>query len=149
MRRLVLVGQAPARTSSAIAFGGDSGARLARLLGMSLADLLRAVDTTNLLPRWPGRSASGKGDSFPLAEARRAAAELAAKEDPSRAFLLAGTNVARAFGVSRLGFLRWGLLGGRRVAVIPHPSGVSRWWNDARNRARARAFLLREIGGRG
>lgn len=149
MRRLVLVGQAPSRTSSAIAFGGDSGARLARLLGMSLSDLLRVVDTTNLLPGWPGRSSSGKGDAFPMAAARRAAAELAAREDPSRAFLLAGMSVARAFGVARLGFLRWGLLGGRRVAVIPHPSGVSRWWNDGANRARARAFLAREIGGRG
>lgn len=141
------MGQAPARSAAGkVAFLGDSGRRLAKIAGVTLPELLDRVDTSNLLARWPGRLA--KGDAFPLAEARRAAAELAAKEDPSRAFLLAGSNVARAFGVSHLGFLRWGLLGGRRVAVIPHPSGVSRWWNDARNMARARAFLLREIGGR-
>lgn len=31
--------------------------------------------------------------------------------------------------------------------VLPHPSGVNRWWNDPANLEAARAFLLRALEG--
>jgi hypothetical protein len=54
--------------------------------------------------------------------------------------LLAGHRVAAAFGV-REGYLREFVLQGVPAAVVPHPSGVNRWWNDPANVARASAFL--------
>lgn len=84
----------------------------------------------NLLGAYPGRS--GKGDAFPAGEARLAAAALDAR---GALVVLLGLGVTRAFKVAAPWF-------GRRGAfvVAPHPSGVSRWWNEAGNRRRARRF---------
>lgn len=64
--------------------------------------------------------------------------------------LLAGKRVASAFGLDEeyladpVAFP----IGGRPVAVhvVPHPSGVNRWWNEPANRERARAFLAEDLG---
>jgi hypothetical protein len=146
--RIAIVGQAPGRTNgSRLAFDGPSGERLARLAGFARAvDLRRAARLTNLLVRWPGRG-NGKGDAFPIAEAREAAwgVRLAG------IVLLAGRGVARAFGLGGARYFEWAAIGAARVAVVPHPSGISHWWNDPRNRRRAGAFLrgvFGKIGGR-
>jgi len=54
--------------------------------------------------------------------------------------LLIGQGVARAFGV-QAGLLEWVEREGAWLAVVPHPSGVNRWWNELRNVERAAAFL--------
>jgi len=135
-----IVGQAPGRRGGP-PLRGPCGARLARLAGLSGVDeLARRHELANLLPRFPGKR--GKGDAFPPAEARRAAHGVRPKH---RDVLLLGRHVARAFGVDRP-FFEWWDLGRWRVAVVPHPSGVSRWWNDSANRARAAAFLREALG---
>lgn len=63
-----------------------------------------------------------------------------------RRVVLLGANVSRAFGVSfrKLSevVLSWHPVGeGLAAAVVPHPSGLNRWWNDPDNRVRARLFL--------
>lgn len=119
-------------------FAGRSGDRLADLLGAaSLRDLRDRYRLVNLLGYWPGPSPSGKGSAFPLDEARRAAETLPLADGS----LLCGRRVAQAYGLARVPFLEWIDARGRRVAVIPHPSGVSRWWNDPENVRRARIFL--------
>lgn len=142
------MGQAPSRASGPVAFDGRSGRRVAELCGAPELPF-RAV---NLVERWPGPSRGGKGDAFPMDQARRGAlrvARLIARERPARV-LLAGRRVAEAFGWRGAPLLAWAeaevLVGGRPVAevaaaVIPHPSGVSRWWNDPANEGAARAFL--------
>ena len=50
-------------------------------------------------------------------------------------------NGAGAYGLGVVSFLEWTRVGRARVAVISHPSGVSRWWNDQGNARRAREFL--------
>lgn len=62
--------------------------------------------------------------------------------------VLVGRNVTRAFGaLESWDWLEWVHLrawdekyGGPRVSIMPHPSGLSRWWNDAKNVARAQRW---------
>lgn len=58
--------------------------------------------------------------------------------------LLAGQRVAQVMGYDASGnppfvSFRWA---GRCACVVPHPSGVNRWWNDAGNRRKALRYLL-------
>lgn len=151
-----LVGQAPARSSrpGSWPLDGPCGRRLARLAGLSGYDELTAVfAVANLLPEFPGKD--GKGDRWPIVEARsRAAAMLPTLLEFDRVLLL-GRHVAEAFGVParRKDFLEWFVLdaeprAGEDVtwaAVFPHPSGVSHWWNDPGNLAAAEGFLRRLV----
>lgn len=142
--RPLLVGEAPCPAGNTEPFDGPSGRRLALILGVGHAELLATTDRLNLLDSWPG--ACGKGSAFPAAEARAAAA-VALALAPHRTLLLAGRRVAAAFGLRALPYLRWAVLGRRRVAVLPHPSGVNRWLNDPANRAATRDFVLAAVYG--
>ncbi len=135
---VMIVGQAPGRSrGSALPLEGPSGDRLARLAGMSgHDDLRRRATLVNLLPGFPGKS--GKGDAFPLPEARLAAFRMRLGRGR---VLLAGKAVARAFGLQVLPYFRWTRHRRAWLAVIPHPSGVSHWWNEPRNVRRARRFM--------
>lgn len=150
-RRVVFVGQAPPSYARAALCGtpnGRSMRRLARLLGISPEEFGEHFGWVNLLGRWPGKS--GKGDKWHAGAALMNAAKfrgaLSAKKTPTTVFML-GYNVSEAFGVSGTYFC--GSIehpfGGAEVAfiVFPHPSGVSRWWNDARNAKEARRVLVR------
>lgn len=120
---------------------GPSHRRLVQITGM--VDYRRHFDVVNLLPEWPGKT--GKGDRFPIREARAAAAmvlELA----PNPVLVLCGKRVASAFRLRDVEFLTWRFLAGLIVGVIPHPSGIVRWWNDEANVEAARAFLLEARG---
>lgn len=143
--RILIVGQAPGPTPSTSrrALDGRCGRRLERLMGIPEGALPRVARTVNLLPEWPGRSPSGKGDRFPVAEASQVAATLMLRG----VVLFAGRGVAAAFGV-RAPFFRWLRLGSARVAVVPHPSGISRWWNDPRNQDTAARFFRALVRGR-
>ena len=132
---------------------GRSGARLARLAGLStLAD---AFELWNVLDRFPG--AEARGDAFPLAEAREAirASESALR---GRRVVLLGGSVAAAVRW-RGAPLEWGviektawtpergleLVARYDVALLPHPSGLNHWWNDPENEAAASRFLKEEV----
>ena len=135
--KVVLVGQAPS-ASGADRFEGRSGARLATLAELSRADFLATFERVNLLP-FAGKD-GGKGDAFDASAARLAAGRLA----PSlagRRVVLVGLAVAKAFGLDEPPLLSWTVHRGMNVAVVPHPSGVNRWWNEPTNVAMAKAFL--------
>jgi uracil-DNA glycosylase len=135
----VLVGEAPSRRSDPEApFSGSSGARLAALLGRPLDEVF---DLRNLLDSWPGPA--GKASAFDSRAARASAYEirrqaLLARKRPR--LVLVGRRVARAFDV-RGDYLVWQRHHGLRVAILPHPSGIVRWWNDPANVERARRFI--------
>jgi hypothetical protein len=134
--KITLVGQAPSRETDGLgAFRGRCGRRLADLAGLTLDGLHEAADAVNLLGRWPGRA--GRGDAFPMAEARAAAAAMSLE---GRAILV-GRAVACAFGLRGLEPLRWVRSGALEVAMVPHPSGLNAWWNSPENRSAAAAFL--------
>lgn len=128
---------------------GASGRRLARLVGVSFEELCGRSLMKNVLAEYPGPAGAGgrggKGDRFPMREARRAVEAF----DPEGAtyVVLLGALVAEAFGVVARPFeplLFYGFSGSPCGAVLPHPSGVSRWWNDPVNELRAARFL-REV----
>jgi hypothetical protein len=58
-------------------------------------------------------------------------------------FFVSEIAAARAFDCAHFSWMKWGLhpSGLFLVAVIPHLSGVSRWWNDEVATARVSSFL--------
>ena len=136
--RILLVGQAPSRYGDPDKpFDGRSGKRLAELAGVD--QLESVMDMMNLINEWPGKN--GKGDDFPFEEASQAAAN--ADVGGYDLVILAGRSVARAFGHGKRPYLEIFFDDDREVEmmVFPHPSGVSRWWNDEGNVRRARHAL--------
>ena len=138
--RPLLIGQAPSRLGDpAKPCTGRFMRFLCGVAGVSTLAYLRAFERRNLLPAWPGKS--GKGDAFPMEEARAAAAGMDVR---GRTVVCCGRKVAGAFGV-RAGFLSETEKDGAAFVVLPHPSGVNRWWNSRSNRRRARRLLRRLI----
>ena len=133
----MLIGQDPGRQGTGEPLSGKAGRRLAALCGLDLDAYLARFQRVNLLPVFPGKA--GKGDRFPLPPAREAARALLPTLEGRRVVLLGG-RVAAAFGLHRAPLLVWMPIQGTWVAVAPHPSGVSRWWNDPRNVRRAQRF---------
>lgn len=121
----------------------------------------------NLLKQWPGPSPDGHGYDFPLDEGRDGAAEFVRDvATPSalsvegvrfcqyrgRRFrvpdlvMLAGRRVARAFRMPRASeyFVidpECKRVAGLPAVIVPHPSGINRWWNEPLNRRLAKGFL--------
>lgn len=146
----MIVGEAPGRRA-----GGLTRTRLTELAGEPWEDW---ADFVNLLPEQP--AAARKGSSWDVRAARRAALEL----DVSGydAVILLGRRVAQAMIAAGAGFpfFRWteerlgptGLAAlpsesatPHRLAVIPHTSGIVRFWNDPASVARATEFLRETI----
>ena len=101
---------------------------------------LTRLRRVNLLDSWPGPQ--GKGSAFPLQTARAAAGRLWAAEPLSVRFLILSLRASFAFRMPVNGpRAEWFGFNGRQVAVIPHPSGIVRWWNDPENREKARTFM--------
>lgn len=146
----IMIGQAPGKTENGTLgpCSGVSFARMARVAGARDRDeelkFIQSFDRTNLLASFPGSEA--RGDTFPRRLAERAAERLR----PSlhdRVVLMMGWNVAWAFDfMPQRGYLTWDY--GfevadtwRAAAVVPHPSGLNRWWNEEANREAARKFF--------
>jgi len=128
------------------ALAGAAGERLASLGGLaSVDDFLARVDTVNVLVEYPG-PAPQKGDAFPMPGATRRARVLRYEHAHRDQIVLVGIAVARAFGFDDPPLCEWMIdviAFDKEIqwAVIPHPSGVNRWWNDPINKALAEVFL--------
>jgi uracil-DNA glycosylase len=138
---ILIVGEAPGRRPGQ-PLSGRCGDRLAALLQLprQLWDLSGEVSACNLLDRWPGPA--GKGSAFPTGLARLRAHELACRLDAGTVVVLLGRRLARAARV-QAAYFEWGSLGRARCVVVPHPSGVNRWWNDQANQDQAARFFAR------
>ncbi len=142
---ITIVGEAPSRSSDPRRpFDGYSGKKLAEYAGLAgYEELASRACLVNLMRRWPGPGYAGeKGSAFPVDRARRAAKRLT--RDVLRpnggAILFAGKRVARAFDLE-LDYFGWVPFERGSACVVPHPSGVNHWWNDAKNHRRACRFL--------
>lgn len=96
----------------------------------------------NVLGAYPGRA--GKGAAFPLELARPATdrfEEFLKHRDHIELMLLAGGRVAKAFDIKDVEYFKGTNWRGFATVVVPHPSGVSTWWNGAGNRTRAKKFM--------
>lgn len=139
---ILFVGQAPGHGGDGRPpFLGRVGRRLSSLARLPESDFRRRARFANVLSLWPGKS--GKGDAFPAGLAREAAARFRFRD--GERVVLAGMAVARAFRLNPRPLLTWRPFGPATVAVLPHPSGVNRWWNDPRNVAAAGRFVRRAL----
>lgn len=120
--------------------GRGSGRRLVILSGIPIREFVTVFRRVNLLTdRAVGVARVGRGDRL-VADIARSRAREIADAARGRSLLLAGQQVARAFGHSgRL--YRFEAVMGVRAATIPHPSGLNRYWNDPRNRNRFSTFM--------
>lgn len=163
--RTVIVGIAPARPGeegqplSAVA-PRSTGRKIAGMIGVGKYEYMKAFDRINLCP-FPQES------TIPVEEWRVAASNLGASLLRGRRVILLGVNVAQCFGIDVTSppnqFLKWtdspetkipnyGLVGwnaGDRKppfawAILPHPSGRNRWYNNQVNKEAAIGFLKRE-----
>lgn len=112
-----------------------SGKRLAKVIGMSQPVMRRAFTLRNLLDEFPGFS--GKGAVFPVKIARAAVGDFQCEEDR---ILLLGKRLAAAFRLN-VNYFEWVERDGKQYVVVPHPSGVNRWYNSPENRRAAREFF--------
>lgn len=105
-------------------------------------DLSPTFEVVNLFDVYPG--AARKGTKWDAPAAREKAAALIPTFSPGARVILVGRRVSTAFGYPWLSFLTWTYDDhppGFYVAVIPHPSGIVRWWNSPDNVEAARRFL--------
>lgn len=153
--RGLIVGQAPPAPleelpSGYMPFQGMPERRLARLAGLQSAALLwSAFDRLDLLGWCPGpkdrksyhmldagyRKHRCDGHRFPMRHARLAAGRLVRFGHLAERYaivVLCGRLVAACFGLKIEGKLVPWMeeSGGIRYLVMPHPSGVSHYWND-------------------
>lgn len=151
--RVLLIGQAPGRAGpppGRALVGGRSGTFLQNIAGFhgDLKGYIKNCETTNVLKVYPGRVVGGKGDLFPMDQARAAAAEMLPTL-VGRRVVMVGYGVADAFRVERSlfqWFIKLGDFGHFYYAVVPHPSPVNAFWNDRDNVARARLFFDKSFG---
>lgn len=119
---------------------GCAGHRLWKMTGLRRSDYMGLFDRINVLDYYPG-------PTFPATEARRVARSL---DDVlvGRLVIFLGVAVARSFGFVPPSYMAWrehGRPGAESheyvAAVLPHPSGLNRWYNDLVNAREARRFL--------
>lgn len=145
--RPLIVGEAPSRLGDpSKPITGKCGAKLAEFAGLTGPEFRRVFARMNLLQRWPG--SAGKGTRWDAAEARRLATEARRSRFVGRrTVLLLGWRVAAAFEVRVEGYFVQACCGGATAIVVPHPSGVNRWYNEPANRKRMVRFMRRVARG--
>lgn len=119
----------------------SAGGRLHALSGWSLSDWFALWDTFNTIEEFPGRS--GRGDNFPLGEARKwAAAHRAARGLLARTCVFVGKANAQCY-FDRLPdpatLVR--TMEGGTWAWVPHTSGLVQHWNDPQSKLAARSMF--------
>jgi uracil-DNA glycosylase len=147
-----LVGQAPgpAERESRRPFDGRAGKELDRWMtraGFSSAKEFRRLTYIAALMRcFPGRNKKGNGDLRPPPAAVANCAHWLDAElrllKPKVVILVGQMAIVRFLGPGRLEDRVGRSFGDRPVMVpLPHPSGQSRWLNDAANRERLASAL--------
>lgn len=137
----LIVGEAPSKNEiTERPIEGRIGKRLAALCGLSLEEFLNHFERVNLLH--VRQDTADHGFEFDREAARASAVQLMAGWKEDRVILLLGHRVADAFGVRREYFVerRYKEFVGE-VRVLPHPSGINRWWNGSANYKDAEAFM--------
>lgn len=145
MKKGTMIGEAPGYMGEGklplAGWGGDRIAGLARMRGHQ--ELREHFELINLLDYYPGLSGRGasKGAAFPKDEGRDEAQKLIDEGELQPPLFFLGHRVATAFGLKRTEYFKWTEVEGLPVVVLPHPSGVNRWWNSEENQRAGRRFF--------
>lgn len=117
--------------------------------------LREIFEVRNLIDRPMERTEGSKGTDWPEDEARDAAHRLAHLVEPNQPVVFLGKRVATAFELPVVEWWKWTRQwAGRKpspwallqYAIIPHPSGIVRTWNQPVNRVRAGMVLWQALG---
>lgn len=108
-------------------------------MGITAEQYDALFERVNLIPKFPGKSGTTKEDAFPVGKARWHARRLAPRLK-GREVIILGRQPAEVLGVNTP--FHWWLEDGPGfiAAVVPHPSGRNRWYNDVANREAAELF---------
>jgi uracil-DNA glycosylase len=148
-QRAYIHGQAPGQLEGEqrLPWRGRAGRTLRRWLEMDEDEFYSTFYCASVTRCYPGRSPSGDGDRPPTGREQELCSFWREWElrliRPELVLAVGGLSAKRLLGVSNLA----GWIGIRHdldgaVAIpLPHPSGTSRWLNDAGNRERLREAL--------
>lgn len=139
--RPLIVGEAPSKNEPHCpAIEGRIGARLAACCGMTLTTFLAYFARINVLE--VRQDTREKGFAFDAKQAKRNAELIIEREfHKGRTILLLGLRVAIAFGADPAYFGSQQGWNGATVYVVPHPSGINRWWNKLDNELQMIKFM--------
>lgn len=142
----LIIGEAPSKNETTEhPIEGRVGKRLATCCGMTLQDFLKHFDRVNLLH--VRQDTKEKGFEFDAKAGKAAADELRKSFQPDQVVLFLGGRVSEAFGVHGPYFEQRVVNGiNTRAFIVPHPSGVNRWWNDPANLAQMNTFMRSIVG---
>lgn len=136
----LIIGEAPSKNEDPEKpIEGRIGKRLAACAGLKYDEFLVFFERVNLLHE--RQEVVGKGFVFELPAAREAAHKLEETFQPGQIILLLGGRVAEAFAIHDEYFTKHEVKNEAVVYIMPHPSGVNRWWNDPGNHKRASEFM--------
>jgi len=150
--RVMIVGQAPGivELTTRLPFSGRAGAELRRWLARAGIPEKRLPYRTAITKCFPGKAVSGAGDRRPSPSeialcAPWLEAELALVR-PEIIVLVGTLAIDRVWGKASLSEVvgrskRSPLLHDALLIPLPHPSGASRWLNDAGNQERLKRGL--------
>lgn len=155
-KRLLIVGQAPGAPGShqgrPLEFS-PSLTRLAMYSGVAPKEkMYELADFVNLLERYPGRTADGKYDVFPIEEGVMAAQRLRGSLHNYARVILLGAAVRECFERAHTipkglgwfeGYEKWR---GTKLTIItpsPHPAGTPTFWSDPASLVAGTAFWRR------
>jgi uracil-DNA glycosylase family 4 len=150
--RVMIVGQAPGvvELTTRTPFSGRAGAELRRWLARAGIAETELPYRTAITKCFPGKAATGAGDRRPSPPeialcAPWLEAELALVR-PEIVLLVGTLAIDRLWGKAALRDVvgrskRSPALNGALLIPLPHPSGASRWLNDAENRERLEQAL--------
>lgn len=146
--RIVLIGQAPSRRGDpAHPLGSGEALVRSRLYLLSGAcseeQFLQWFEPMNVLREFPG-SLDGKGDAFPIEQARARANDLRPQLS-GRIVVMLGKKVAQVFSKRMAPFEFQSDEWGTTWTMCPHPSGLNMFWNSAANKAEAARFFSKLI----
>ena len=153
-KKSLLVGQAPSRNGGygekALDAGRSTSAsgRLLKLMDITRDEYLDRFSRINLIDYWPGSLKSGKGDKFPMRDGRMAAHRLL-QQGSGYHILCIGKKVGKCFNMEDCyvwkDYIQCFPFTTNRVAMIPHTSGLNRYWNDPVNVQQAQSFLQEHL----
>jgi len=135
----LLIGEAPSKNEvTEHPIEGRVGKRMAAYCGLPLTDFLAHFERVNLLHL--RQDTAEKGFEFDLPAARVEAERIARTFKKDQVVLLLGGRVAEAFRIHDEYFAKHEV-NEAEVYIVPHPSGVNRWHNEAENKAKMAAFM--------